>query len=290
MRVLLLGRNGQVGWELERMLASTTELTALDREQCDLRDPDQVVAATRAARPDVIVNAAAYTAVDRAETEAHESTVINARAPALLAAEARSLGALLVHYSTDYVFDGEKRAPYVEDDPANPMQVYGRTKREGELAIGAAGCRHIILRTSWVYAGRGKNFLLAILNRARSGAALRVVNDQRGTPTWAHDVAALTASLLRLKDLPNGTFHAASAGETTWFDFAREILRRAGIPAAIEPISTADYGGPTPRPLYTVLDSREWSRSTGVPSIADWRDRLAALDDLEVLRHLGRLP
>ena len=277
MKVLLLGRSGQVGWELERLLAGSTELTALDRKQCDLRHPEQVVAAVRAVRPHVIVNAAAYTAVDRAETDAHESTVVNARAPALLAAEARSLGALLVHYSTDYVFDGGKRAPYVEDDPTCPMQVYGRTKLEGELAIGAAGCRHIILRTSWVYAGRGKNFMLAILQRARSGAPLRVVNDQRGTPTWAHDVAALTASLLRLKDLPQGTFHAAAAGETTWFDFAGQILKRAGIGAAIEPISTADYGSPTPRPLYTVLDSSRLSRETGVPAIGEWSERLAAV-------------
>ncbi|MGQ0653687.1 MAG: dTDP-4-dehydrorhamnose reductase [Betaproteobacteria bacterium] len=290
MRVLLLGRNGQVGWELERMLAPAYELTALERSQCDLRDPDQVLGAVRDARPQVIVNAAAYTAVDRAETEAHAATVINARAPALLAAEARRVGAYLLHYSTDYVFDGAKRSPYVESDPTNPMQVYGRTKLEGEAAIRASGCRHLILRTSWVYAGRGKNFMLAILARARSGAPLRVVNDQRGTPTWAHDVAALTAALLKLKELPAGTFHAASAGDTTWFDFALEILRRAGVAAAVEPVSTADYGSPTPRPLYTVLDSRQLGRASGIPPIGDWRDRLSAFDDLEVLSHLGRLP
>lgn len=277
MRVLLLGRNGQIGWELERMLQGDFELAALDRAQCDLADPDQVVAAVRDARPDAIVNAAAYTAVDRAESDAHAATVINARAPALLAAEALRIGAWLVHYSTDYVFDGAKRAPYVEADATNPMQVYGRTKLEGERAIRASGCRHAILRTSWVYAGRGKNFLLAILSRARSGAPLRVVNDQRGTPTWAHDVAALTASLLRLKDPPVGTFHATSAGETTWLDFAREILRLANVPAAIEPISTAAYGSPTPRPLYTVLDSSRLSLETGVPAIGEWSARLAAL-------------
>jgi dTDP-4-dehydrorhamnose reductase len=249
-----------------------------------------VSAAVRAARPEVIVNAAAYTAVDRAETEAHDATVINARAPALLAAEARSLGAYLVHYSTDYVFDGAKRAPYVESDATNPMQVYGRTKLEGEAAIRASGCRHVILRTSWVYAGRGKNFVLAILARARSGAPLRVVNDQLGTPTWAHDVAALTVELLKLKELPAGTFHAASAGETTWFEFAQRLVRLAGLTAAVEPISTAAYGSPTPRPLYTVLDSSRLAEATGIAPIGDWGDRLVAFDDLEVLRHLGRLP
>jgi dTDP-4-dehydrorhamnose reductase len=288
--VLLLGRNGQVGWALERILAAKHELTALDRAQCDLRDPDKLVAAVRAARPEVIVNAAAYTAVDRAEKEVHDATVVNARAPAALAGEARRAGAYLVHYSTDYVFDGAKRAPYVESDPTNPVQVYGRTKLEGEAAIRASGCRHIVLRTSWVYAGRGRNFALAILARGRSGAPLRVVDDQRGTPTWAHDIAALTASVLEERDLPAGTFHAASAGDTTWFEFAQELVRRAGIATPVEPISTAAYASPAPRPLYTVLDSSGLGRVTGIAPIGDWRDRLSVFDDLEVLRHLGRLP
>jgi dTDP-4-dehydrorhamnose reductase len=281
VKVLLLGRNGQVGWELERMLAGAFDLTALDRQQCDLRNPDEVSATVRAVRPEVIVNASAYTAVDRAESEAHEAAVVNARAPAVLAAEARRLGAYLIHYSTDYVFDGAKKAPYVETDATRPLQVYGRTKLEGEAAILASGCRHVILRTSWVYADRGKNFVLAILARARSGAPLRVVNDQRGTPTWARDVAALTASLLQLKEWPVGLFHAAAAGHTTWYDFAVALLRLAGVAAQIEPVSTSEYGSPTPRPLYTVLDSAAFGRQTGVASIDDWERRL------EVLMALG---
>ena len=277
MRVLLLGRNGQVGWELERMLAGTSELTALERQQCDLRNPDQLAAAVRTARPEVIVNAAAYTAVDRAETEAHEATAINARAPALLAAEARRLGAYLLHYSTDYVFDGVKGTPYLETDATRPLQVYGRSKLEGEAAIRASGCRHAILRTSWVYADRGRNFLLAILARARTGAPLRVVNDQRGTPTWAHDIAALSASILRLEERPVGLYHAAAAGETTWYDFALAILRFAGVPAAVEAVSTREYGSATPRPLYTVLDSSCLGREAGVAPIGHWARRLEAL-------------
>src|SRR6185436_15280430 len=180
----------------------------------------------------------AYTAVDRAETEAHEASVVNARAPALLAAEARALGALLVHYSTDYVFDGAKGTPYVESDATRPLQAYGRSKLEGEAAIRASGCRHLILRTSWVYADRGRNFVLAILARARATGELRVVSDQRGTPTWAGDVALLTAALLRLREPPEGLYHAAAAGETTWFEFAREVLRLAGIAARVQAIST----------------------------------------------------
>jgi dTDP-4-dehydrorhamnose reductase len=274
VKVLLLGRNGQVGWELERMLRGRSEVTALDRAQCDLRNPDSLSAAVRAARPEVIVNAAAYTAVDRAEAEAHEATVVNARAPALLAAEARSAGAYLVHYSTDYVFDGRKVAPYVETDATNPLQVYGRTKLEGEAAIAASGCRHAILRTSWVYAGRGRNFVLAILNRARSGAPLRVVSDQRGTPTWAQDIAALTVCLLELRERPEGIYHAASQGETTWYDFAVELLGLAGERSLVQPISTTDYASPTPRPLYTVLDSSRLAAQTGLQPIGPWRERL----------------
>ena len=276
MKLLLLGRNGQVGYELERMLGGV-ELVAPDRAQCDLRDPDRLVEAVRAARPSVIVNAAAYTAVDLAEAEPHEATVVNARAPALLAAEARRLGAYLLHYSTDYVFDGAKGAPYVESDPAHPLQVYGRSKLEGEAAIRASGCRHLILRTSWVYAGRGRNFVLAILARARATGELRVVSDQRGVPTWARDLAQLTCAVLQRPALPEGLYHAAAAGETTWFEFAREIVRLAGVPARVQAVSTREHGGSTPRPLYTVLDSSRLGRDAGVAPIGEWRERLALM-------------
>jgi len=169
---------------------------------------------------------------------------VNARAPQLLAEEARRIGAYLVHFSTDYVFDGAKRTPYLESDEPHPLQVYGRSKLEGERAVRAAGCRHLILRTSWIYAHRGKNFVLTMLQKARTQAKLRVVADQRGTPTWAFDVATVVANILRLSHLPEGTFHAAASGETTWCEFAREILRLAGMATTVEAVSTCGvYSG-----------------------------------------------
>ena len=215
------------------------ELTALDRRQCDLGDADQLVSRVRELRPDVIVNAAAYTAVDRAESDAERAHAVNARAPQLLAEEARRIGAYLLHFSTDYVFDGTKRAPYVESDEPHPLQVYGRSKLEGERAVRAAGCRHLILRTSWIYAHRGKNFVLTMLQKARSQAKLRVVADQRGTPTWAFDAATVVANILRLPELPEGTFHAAAAGGTTPCGVVPAPLRLGGPAAAV--------GGGVPR-------------------------------------------
>jgi dTDP-4-dehydrorhamnose reductase len=287
VKVLLLGRDGQVGYELARALPEQT--VALDRKQCNLASIDEVTACVRAARPGLIVNAAAYTAVDRAEQEAALAFAVNAAAPAALATEARRLGAFLVHYSTDYVFDGQKRAPYVESDTLNPLQVYGRSKLAGEEAIRGSGCSHLILRSSWVYAGRGKNFVLTMLEKARAGARLRVVADQWGAPTWARDIAQLTAAVLRLREPPQGTFHAAAAGATTWWEFAREIFRLAGLPAEVESVSTAEYANPTPRPAYSVLDSSLLARTTGVPAIGDWRERLSAFNELKVLRDLGGL-
>lgn len=248
-----------------------------------------MVSRVRELRPDVIVNAAAYTAVDRAEGEAQQAHAVNARAPQLLAEEARRLGAYLVHFSTDYVFDGAKRTPYVESDQPHPLQVYGRSKLEGERAVRAAGCRHAILRTSWIYAHRGKNFVLTMLQKARTQAKLRVVADQHGAPTWAFDVATVAASLLRLPELPEGTFHAAASGATTWCEFAREIFRLAGMATTVEAVSTAEYPTPSARPAYTVLDSTLLPRKTGIPAIGDWKDRLSAFDQLKVLRDLGRL-
>ena len=248
-----------------------------------------MVSRVRELRPEVIVNAAAYTAVDRAESDAERAHAVNARAPQLLAEEARRIGAYLVHFSTDYVFDGAKRTPYLESDEPHPLQVYGRSKLEGERAVRAAGCRHVILRTSWIYAHRGKNFVLTMLRKARTQAKLRVVADQRGTPTWAFDVATVVANILRLSHLPEGTFHAAASGETTWCEFAREILRLAGLATPVEAVSTAEYPTPSARPAYTVLDSTLLPRNTGIPAIGDWKARLSALDQLKVLRDLGRL-
>jgi len=274
VRLLLLGRDGQVGYELKALLAG--EVVALGRAECDLSDPARLAAVVREAKPQAIVNAAAYTAVDRAESEEALAFAVNAQAPGVLAAEARRLGAFLVHYSTDYVFDGAKRAPYVETDAVNPLQAYGRSKLAGEQAIRASGCRHLILRSSWVYAARGRNFVLTMLEKARAGAALRVVNDQQGTPTWAHDIAALTARLLGLREPPQGTFHATAAGATTWWEFAHQIFRVAGLDAKVEPIATSAYPVKTPRPGYSVLDSSLLARNTGLPAIGEWRERLAA--------------
>ena len=287
MKVLLLGRDGQVGHELNKLLAG--EVVALGRGDCDLADAGALAAAVRRSGPELIVNAAAYTAVDRAESEEALAFAVNAQAPGVLAAEARRLGAFLVHYSTDYVFDGAKRAPYVETDPVNPLQVYGRSKLAGEEAIRQSGCRHLILRSSWVYAARGRNFALTMLQKARAGGPLKVVADQQGAPTWARDLAQLSASLLRLRELPQGTFHAAAAGATTWWDFAQEIFRLAGLKVEVGKIVTAEYPVKTPRPAYSALDSNLLSKKTGLPAIGDWHARLSAFNDFEVLRDLGRL-
>ena len=277
MKVLLLGRRGQVGGELERLLRPVCELVALDSTELDVAKPQALVQCVRAVRPQAIVNAAAYTAVDRAESEPELAAAVNATAPGVLAEEARRLGAYMVHYSTDYVFDGRKRSPYVETDAPAPLSVYGRTKLQGEQAVRAAGARHAILRSGWIYAGRGRNFALTILEKARSAARLRVVDDQRGAPTWARDIAELSADLLARDEPPEGTYHAAAAGETTWCEYAREILRLAAIELPVEPIATSEYPAAAPRPAYSVLDSSLLARSTGVAAIGPWPERLALM-------------
>jgi dTDP-4-dehydrorhamnose reductase len=248
-------------------------LVALDRDGLDLADHGSIRARTREVRPSVIVNAAAYTAVDRAEGEPDLASAINATAPGILAEEAKRLGALLVHYSTDYVFDGSKPDPYVEDDVPNPLSVYGRTKLEGERAIQASGCRHLILRTSWVYAARGRNFLLTMLRLAAERPELQVVNDQYGAPTWARDIAAATARLLA--DPPTGLFHLVAGGSTTWHGFATEIVRQTGATAIVRAIGTADYPMAARRPANSVLDATKLRMATGV-AIPPWEERLRA--------------
>src|SRR5690348_7330049 len=216
MRVLLTGRDGQVGWELERTLQALGSVVATDRATLDFADADAVRRTVREAKPQLIVNAAAYTAVDKAESEPELAMRINGVAPGVMAEEAKRLGALLVHYSTDYVFDGTKRSPYTEDDAPNPSSVYGHTKLEGEARIRACGCRHLVLRTSWVYGPRGKNFYLTIARKAAAGERLRVVADQRGVPTTSAFLAAQTAALLRKE--ASGLLNLVPSGETTWFD------------------------------------------------------------------------
>jgi dTDP-4-dehydrorhamnose reductase len=271
LRIFLTGRDGQVGWELERALPVFGELLATDRATLDLADADALRRAVRAAKPDVIVNAAAYTAVDRAETESSLAMQVNGIAPGILAEEALALGARLIHYSTDYIFDGEKGAPYVEADAPNPASVYGRTKLEGEKRIAASGCRALILRTSWVYAPRGRNFFLTIAKRLQAGDALRVVSDQHGVPTEARFLAEMTVVLLH--GGAEGTFHVVPSGATTWHGFATEIARRLGIQRPIQAIATAEYPTPARRPRYSVLGCAKLSARLGVPP-PEWQSLL----------------
>jgi dTDP-4-dehydrorhamnose reductase len=271
LKILLLGGHGQLGSELQRVLAGA-ELSA---PRMDITHHDLLRAVLRDTRPRVIVNAAAYTAVDQAESEPQRAAAVNAEAPAVLGEEAGRLGALLVHYSTDYVFDGRKRTPYLEADPTAPLSVYGRTKLEGERAVLRSGCRHLILRTAWLYS-RDKGFVGAILRRASAGARLSVVNDQVGAPTAAADLARLTVDLLRSKEPAVGLFHAAAAGEASWHEVAVEILRLRGLRNEVAPVTTAQYGARAARPAYSVLDSGLLARSAAAAPIGDWRERLAA--------------
>ena len=283
MKILLTGCNGQLGRELKRSLASLGELVTCDRGQLDLAKPDALRDAVRAIAPAVIVNAAAYTAVDKAEAEPAVADAINAVAPGILAGEARRLGALLIHYSTDYVFDGAKPAPYTEDDVPAPLSAYGRSKHRGELAIAAAGGRHLILRTSWVYGLHGANFMKTMLRlgkeRDELRANLRVVGDQIGAPTWTRHLADATALILARHDNPDGLYHLAAAGETSWHGYAEAVFeeaQRAGLMEKIpvvHRITSADYPLPAPRPANSRLDCSRFARDFGL-ALPDWRTGL----------------
>lgn len=266
-----------VGWELEHSLAPLGELRAYDRAGLDLAQPDAIVARVREAKPQLIVNAAAYTAVDRAESEPELAMQVNGTAPGILAEEAKRAGALLVHYSTDYVFDGRKDGPYVEDDAPNPLGVYGRTKLAGERAIQASGCRHLILRTSWVYGLRGKNFLLTMLRLAQERPELRVVDDQFGAPTWCRHIATATAHLAESACAADdgGLYHMTAAGSTSWCGFAREILAARGIATPVVPIATREYPTPARRPANSVLSSARLAARYGL-RLPDWPVSLRA--------------
>jgi dTDP-4-dehydrorhamnose reductase len=272
LRILLTGANGQVGWELRRTLAPLGEVKAFDRFGLDLADAPKLVAAVRALQPAVIVNAAAYTAVDKAESERELAFAVNATAPRVLAEEAKRSGALLVHYSTDYVFDGAKPAPYVEADAPDPINVYGESKLAGEQAIARSGCRHLVLRTSWVYGPRGRNFYLTMRRLARERAELRVVDDQVGAPTSSLAIARATARLLQAG--AQGLYHLTAAGETTWCGFARALLARAGIATPVVAIRTEDYPTPARRPRNSRLDCSRLLAEWGV-ALAPWEEQLA---------------
>jgi len=273
VKVLLTGKNGQLGWELSRALAPLGEIAAFDRGGLDLAVPDQIVSAVRSVRPDVIVNAAAYTAVDRAETEPESAHAINAAAAGVLAEETKRAGALLVHYSADYVFDGDKDAPYVEEDSPNPLNVYGTSKLAGERAIRAVDAPHLILRTSWVYAARGANFFLTIRRLLREKSSLRIVSDQIGAPTSAAALADATAQILRRHDrlalgTMSGIYHITAGGSTSWHGFATQIARleRETLQStpAIAPIPSSEYPTPALRPRNSRLSNEKLLARFGV--------------------------
>jgi dTDP-4-dehydrorhamnose reductase len=271
LRILLTGRSGQVGWELERTLPALGEVIATDRTRLNLEDNDDVRRAVREIKPDLIVNAAAYTAVDKAESEREPSLQVNAVAPGVLAEEAHRLGALMVHYSTDYVFDGEKRSPYAEDDTPNPTSHYARTKLEGERAIAASGCRRLILRTSWVYGPRAANFYRVIARKAAAGETMRMVDDQTSVPSPSTFVADQTISLLRKE--AEGLFHLVPSGAATRYDFAREVVQAMKSKSQVEGARTAEFPAPAPRPVYSALDNRKVADFLGAP-MPHWRSLL----------------
>lgn len=282
MKILLTGPTGQVGSALLETLPSLGEVVAAGRSQLDLESPTAIRAAVRAVRPEVIVNAAAYTAVDQAEKEEALAFRVNAEGPAVLAEEAARLGALLVHYSTDYVFDGEKPEPYVETDPPNPINAYGRSKHAGEGAIRASGCRHLILRTGWVYGTTGRNFMLTMLRLARDGRPLRVVDDQHGAPTSSRALARSSAQVLSRLTGQNGIYHMTAGGSTTWHGFASAIFQGVRLQADLTAVTSAAYASPVRRPRNSVLDNTKLATEFGV-RLMSWHDAL-----YEELSQLGR--
>jgi dTDP-4-dehydrorhamnose reductase len=306
--ILLTGKNGQIGFELGKLLSRMGKLIAVDREDVDLTKPSEIRRTIQELRPRLIVNAAAYTAVDKAETDQEAARAVNTDVPAILAEETKKLGAALVHFSTDYIFDGLKGSPYLEDDLANPMSVYGQTKLAGEEAVRQIGVPHLTFRTQRVYGIRGQNFLLTILRLATQREELRIVSDQIGAPTWCRELARATASILQELSLGSnlaislsnvsGTYHMTAAGTTTWYEFACAILDEGARTAAdvpwfaavtsvrplithrIVPITTAQYPTPAKRPAYPVL-SNEWLSRTFRLRLPNWQNQLhSAVSDV----------
>lgn len=284
MKILLTGKCGQVGFELQRALACLGEVRAVDQADCDLADVSAIRELVRLSKPDVIVNPAAYTAVDKAESEPDLAHAVNAVTPAVLAEEAKTLGAWIVHYSTDYVFDGSKLGTYVEDDATNPQSVYGRTKRAGEIALQSSGVRHLIFRTGWVVGAHGHNFSKTILRLGADRESLNVVADQYGAPTSAALLADVTAQLIRQRqckgeeNFPFGLYHLVAGGETNWCDYARFVVSEARtlgralklLPDSIHAISSAEYPLPAKRPANSRLDTRKLRSEFGL-ELPDWR-------------------
>jgi dTDP-4-dehydrorhamnose reductase len=300
-KILLTGKDGQLGNELQQVLPGLGEVIATDRAQCDLSRPADIRNLIRDVRPDLVVNAAAYTAVDQAEGDEALARAVNSEAPAVMAEEAKKIGAALVHYSTDYVFDGAKNSPYAENDSPNPISVYGRTKLAGEQAVRDSGAHHLIFRTEWVYSTRGKNFLLTILRLATQREELRIVRDQVGAPTWSREIAGATfKALLQICNRTDetaawsersGTYHMTAAGEASWYEFTQAILQEAArssnsaawfqaatngrnlLTRRVVPITTAEYPAPARRPAYSVLLNSKLDRVFGI-QLPDWREQL----------------
>jgi len=284
MKILLFGKNGQVGWELNQLLSRMGEVFALGREDADFSEPEALRKTVREYKPDVIVNAAAYTAVDKAEEEQALAMAVNGIAPGVLAEEAKKHDALMVHYSTDYVFDGENETPYIESDLPNPINAYGRSKLEGEKAIQKSGCHFLIFRTSWVYSSRGNNFFLTIIKLARKRQQLNIVADQIGSPTWAGLIADTTLTVLRqvIKEITSERFnsdiyHLTSRGITSWYGFAEQIVNNAGNRAmmskqvipVINPISSDEYPTSAERPKNSSLDVSKIEKKFGL-QLPEW--------------------
>lgn len=282
-KILLFGKIGQVGWELRRTLAPMSRLVCIDYPDVDFAAPDSIRRHIADAAPDIIINAAAYTAVDKAESETALATKINADAPGIMAEEAKRRGALLVHYSTDYVFDGTKTTPYVETDAPNPLGAYGRGKLAGDEAIRAADCAHLIFRLCWVYGARGGNFMLTIQRLAREREKLRVVGDQFGCPTWSRMIAETTAHALRYVRSPadaralSGTYHLCASGESSWHGFAQAIVDLMPPETRkcreVEAITSAEYPTPTKRPAYSVLSCAKLEQTFDL-RLPNWQDSL----------------
>ncbi len=275
--ILVTGAQGQIGFELVQLLAPLGNIVAADRAMLDLSDPDAIVAVVRREKPALIVNAGAYTAVDRAESEPALARAVNGRAPGILAEEAKRASAVLVHFSTDYVFDGTRATPYPEDAPTAPLNVYGQSKLEGERAIADAGAHAIVLRTSWVYGLRGRNFLLTIRRLAAERDELTVVADQLGVPNWSHALASATVRIVAA-GLPamaerSGLYHLSCSGQASWYDFARAILGDTSEPRLVS-IATADYPTPAQRPAYGVLATSRFESTFGF-ALPNWRKALA---------------
>lgn len=282
-KILLFGKIGQVGWELRRTLAPLGQITCVDYPEVDFTNPDSIRRWIRESSPDLIVNAAAYTAVDKAESESTLAHQINGEAPGVMAEEAKKRGALLVHYSTDYIFDGTKTTPYVEEDPPHPVSAYGRSKLAGDVAIQQVGGAHLILRLCWVYGSRGNNFMLTMMRLAREREKLRVVGDQIGCPTTSRLIAEATAHALQTVRATGdaarftGAYHLCCTGQTSWHGFASAIID--SMPAAekkchtVEAIASAEYPTPTKRPAYSVMSCAKLERTFGL-RLPDWHDAL----------------